>query len=75
MIWVLQDRYESPISIETKNVPVTPRLTSQWRFNDIIVTKTGFTDFRLKYADFRIFAKKSYQDAILMGCFANFKRK
>ena len=39
MIWVLEDRYESPLSIDTKEVPVTLRLTSQWRFDDVIVTK------------------------------------
>ena len=39
MIWVLEDRYESPLSIDTKNVPVALRLTSQWWFNDVIVTK------------------------------------
>ena len=42
MILVLQDRYESPGSIDTKRVPVAFRLTSQWWFNDVIVTKTGF---------------------------------
>ena len=59
MILVLEDRYESPLSIDTKKVPVALRLTSQWRFNDVIVTKkkTEFTDYRWKYADFQIFAK------------------
>ena len=39
MIWVIEDRYESPLSIDTKKVTVALRLTSQWRFNDVIVTK------------------------------------
>ena len=39
MIWVLEDRYESPLSIDTKKVPVALRLTSQWRFSDVIVKK------------------------------------
>ena len=39
MILVLEDRYESPLSIETKKVPVALHLTSQWRFNDVSVTK------------------------------------
>ena len=38
MILVLEDRYESPISID-KKVPVALHLTSQWRFNDARVTK------------------------------------
>ena len=51
MIWVLEDRYESALSIDTKKVPVALRLTSQWRFNDVTVTKkkkkkTDVTDFR-----------------------------
>ena len=46
MIWILKDRYESCLSIDTKNVPVALRLTSQWRFDDVTVTKkTDFTDF------------------------------
>ena len=39
MILVLEDRYESPLSIDTKKVPVVFHLTSQWWFNDVIVTK------------------------------------
>ena len=39
MIWVLEDRYESPLSIDTKKVPVALCLTLQCRFNDTIVTK------------------------------------
>ena len=39
MILVLEDRYESPVSIDTKKVPVVFRLTSQWRFNDALVRK------------------------------------
>ena len=38
MILVL-DRYESPHSIDTKKVPVALHLTSEWRFNDVRVTK------------------------------------
>ena len=38
-ILVLEDRYESPLSIDTKNVPVALHLTSQWRSNDVRVTK------------------------------------
>ena len=58
MIWEVEDRYESLLSIDTKNVPVALRLTSKWRFNDVMVTKKlDFTDFRWKYADFQIFTK------------------
>ena len=39
MILVLEDRYESSLSIDTKKVPVALHLTSQWRFNDVRVTK------------------------------------
>ena len=39
MILVLEDRYESPLSIDTKKVLVALHLTSQWRFNDVRVTK------------------------------------
>ena len=39
MVLVLEDRYESCISIDTKKVPVVLHLTSQWRFSDIRVTK------------------------------------
>ena len=38
MILVLEDRYESPLSINTTKVPVAVHLTSQWRFNDFRVT-------------------------------------
>ena len=37
MILVLEDRYESPLSIDTKKVPVALHLTS--RFNDVRVTE------------------------------------
>ena len=39
MILVLEDRYESPLSIDTKKVLVAFHLTSQWRFNDVRVTQ------------------------------------
>ena len=39
MILVLEDRYESPLSIDTKKVPVALPLTSQLRFHDVRVTK------------------------------------
>ena len=39
MILVLEDRYESPFSIGTKKVPVALHLMSQWRFNDVRITK------------------------------------
>ena len=39
MILVLEDRYETPLSITTKKVPVALHLTSQLRFNDVRVTK------------------------------------
>ena len=41
MILVLEDRYESPLSIDTKKVPVALHLTSQWRFNDVRVAKNS----------------------------------
>ena len=39
MNFVLEDRYESLLSTNTKKVPVVLHLTSQWRFNDVRVTK------------------------------------
>ena len=39
MILALKDRYESPLSIDTKKIPVAFHLTSQWRFNDVSVTR------------------------------------
>ena len=39
MFLELDDRYECPLSIDTKKVPVARHLTSQWRFNDVRVTK------------------------------------
>ena len=36
---ILEDRYESSLSNDTKKVPVALRLTSQWRFDDVIVPK------------------------------------
>ena len=39
MILVLEDRYESLLSIDTKKVPVALHLTSQLHFNDVRVTK------------------------------------
>ena len=39
MIWVLEDRFESPLSIDTQKVPVALCLTSQWQFNVVILTK------------------------------------
>ena len=45
MILVLEDRYESPLSIDTKNVPVALHLTSQWRQSH---EKLDFTDFGWK---------------------------
>ena len=39
MILVLEDGYESLLSIDTKKVPVALHLTSQWRYNDVRVTK------------------------------------
>ena len=76
MIWALQNSYESPLSIDTKKVPVALRFTSQWRFNNVIVTKNNiFTDLRWKYADVQIFAKNPSKNAILMGFFANYERK
>ena len=39
MILVLEDKYESPLSIDTKKLQVALHLTSQWRFNDVRVMK------------------------------------
>ena len=39
IIVVLEDRYESPLSIDTKKVPVALHMTSQCRFHDVRVTK------------------------------------
>ena len=40
MILVLDDRYESLLSIHTKKVPIALHLMSQWCFNDVRVKKT-----------------------------------
>ena len=46
MILVLEDKYESPLSIDTKTIPVALHLTSQWRYNDVRVhEKLDFADF------------------------------
>ena len=75
MILVQEDRYGFLLSIDTKKVPVAFRLTSWWRFNDVIVTKDpDFTGFRRKYSDFQIFVKtlgKCDFDEV----FANYERK
>ena len=39
MILVLKDRYESPLSIDSKKLPIALHLTSQWRVDDVRVTK------------------------------------
>ena len=57
MILVLEDGYESLLSIDTKKVPVALHLTSQWRFNDVRVTKNWILRILDKYAKFQIFAK------------------
>ena len=48
MILVLEDRYESLFSIDTKKIPVV----LIWRHNDVLMTsesrKTGFYGFRMK---------------------------
>ena len=42
---VLEDRYESPLSTDTKNLPVAIHLMSQWRQRH---KKLDFTDFHWK---------------------------
>ena len=55
MILVVEDSHYPPLSIDTKGVPVALYLTSQWRFNDVRITKNWvFTENRLI---FQIFAK------------------
>ena len=39
MILVVENSNDSLLFIDTKKVPVTPQLISQWRFNDVRVTK------------------------------------
>ena len=53
MILVLKDRYESPLSIDTKKVPVALHLTSQWRFNDVRVMKNWILDEIGQISNFR----------------------
>ena len=49
MILILGDRYESPLSIDTKKEPVALHLMSQWSFYDDRVTKKqDFADFGWK---------------------------
>ena len=39
MVLIVEDKYESLLSIDTENVPVALHLTPQWRFNDVRVKK------------------------------------
>ena len=67
MIWVLEDRYEYPVSIDTKIVPVAFRLTSQWWLNDVIVTKNRILQiFRWIYVDFQFFFQKCDFDRVFL---------
>ena len=72
----IEDIYKSPLSTDTKKILVAPRLTSQWRLNDVIVTKKKrilqiFTENIL----ISNFHQKSWNTAILMGIFANHEMK
>ena len=75
MILVLEDRYESPLSIDTKKVPVALHLTSQWRFNDVRVTKNWILRILDENRPNFKFSPKSYEYAILMGFLANCERE
>ena len=63
MSLVLEDMYEPHFSIDTIKGTMALHLTSQWRFKS--VTKTGFTDFHRKKADFSYFRVKSLENRIL----------
>ena len=58
MIWVLEDRYESLVSIDTEKVPVALRSTSKLRFNDVRVTKKILQIFAENMLIFKL-SKKS----------------
>ena len=60
MILVLEDiMYESPLSIDTKKVPVALDLTSQWRFNDVRVTKNWILRIWMKIGQISNFHQNS----------------
>ena len=73
MDWVLEDRYESPLSIDTNKVPVVLRLTSQlafwWRQSH---KNRIFQILAEIFADFQIFAKNLKESAILFLFFVFF---
>ena len=79
MIWVLEDRYESPHSPDTKKVPLVFRLTSQWRFNDVMVTKNLILQiFNENMLVFRFLPKilgKCNFECFFFFFFANYERK
>ena len=61
------DRNDSPLCIDTTNVPVALHLTSQWHQSK--KKKRDFKDFYWYYADFSDFFQKSQDYVILMGLF------
>ena len=72
MIWVLKDRYESPLSIDTKKVPVALHLTSQWRYNEVIDTKHQLLQIFAENMLIFKFSPKILGIVILMFFFFNF---
>ena len=58
MILLLEDRYESPLSIDTKKVPVALHLTSQRRFNGVRVTKNWILRILVKIGQISNFRQK-----------------
>ena len=75
MIWILEDRYESLPSIDTKNVQVA----FVWRYNGYLMTsqsqKPGFYRFSLKCADFQIFTKNPRKMRVWWGFLLIMKEK
>ena len=75
MIFVLKDRYESCLSIDTKTAPVA----LFWRHNDVFMTpeswKTRFYGFWIKIGKISDIRQKSKKYAILMRILANLERK
>ena len=58
IILFLEDRCESLLSTDIKNVPVALYLTPQWRLNDVRVQKVDFMDFQWKRGKLSNFTEK-----------------
>ena len=63
MILVPWDRYEPPLSIDAKNIPIALYLTSQWHVNGVRVTRNQISLILIEIKPiFQIFAKNPRKD-------------